>query len=126
MYFKLYMLCFNLYFNLCCKLFQFHVSIYVSIIYIGIKDIILFCNYRFVSSVGFAKCFTKSFTSVLEKIIIGLASWQLSIYTSLNFYRIEYSEAESKAKTKTQTYFSSYSSSWLQLYQNTFYKVSKC
>ena len=41
-----------------------YISIYVSIISIGIKGIILFHSYKFVSRVGF--------TSVSERIIIGL------------------------------------------------------
>ena len=57
-------------------MFQLHVSIYVSITSISIKGIILFHNYKFVSTVDF----TKGFTSVLRRIIIRLASWQLSIY----------------------------------------------
>ena len=56
-------------------MFQLHVSIYVSIISINIKGIILLYNSKFVSGIGF--------TSVLGRIIIGLASWQMSIYTSL-------------------------------------------
>ena len=56
-------------------MFQLHVSIYVSITSIRTKEIILFYNYKFVSSVGF----TKGFTSVLRRIIISLTSWQLSI-----------------------------------------------
>ena len=47
-------------------MFQLHVSIYVSIISIGAKEIILFYNYKFVSRVDF--------TSVLETIVIGLAA----------------------------------------------------
>ena len=70
-------------------MFQLHVSIYVSITSISTKGIILFYNYKFVSRVGF----TKGFTSVLRKIIISLASWQVSIYTSLNCHWIEQSEA---------------------------------
>jgi len=61
-------------------MFQLHVSIYVSITSISTKGIILFHNYKFVSRISF----TKGFTSVLRRIIIRLASWQLSIYSSLN------------------------------------------
>ena len=63
-------------------MFQLHVSISVSITSISIKGIILFHNYKFISRVGF----TKGFTSVLRRIIIRLVSWQLFIYTSLNFH----------------------------------------
>ena len=80
-------------------MFQLHVSIYVSIASISTKGIILFHNYKFVSRVGF----NKGFTSVLTRIIISLASWQLSIYTSLNFYYIEQSEAQSQANKNTHT-----------------------
>ena len=80
-------------------MFQLHVSIYVSITSISTKGMILFHNYKFVSTVGF----TKGFTSVLRKIIISLASWQLSIYTSLNFHEIEQSEAQSQANKNTHT-----------------------
>ena len=84
-------------------MFQLHVSIYVSITSISTKGIILFHNYKFVSRVDF----TKSFTSVLRRIIIGLASWQLSIYTSLNSHSIEQSEAQSQANKNTHTHYTS-------------------
>jgi len=80
-------------------MFQFHVSIYVSITSISTKGIILFYDYRFVSRVGF----TKGFTSVLRRIVISLASWQLSIYTSLNSHQIEQSEAQSQANKNKHT-----------------------
>jgi len=76
-------------------MFQLRVSAYVSISSINTKAIILFHNYRFVSSVGF----TKGFTSLLRRIIISLASWQLSIHSSLNCHYIKQSEAECKGKT---------------------------
>ena len=82
-------------------MFQLYVSIYVSITSISTKGIILFHNYKFISRIGF--------TSVLGRIIIGLASWQLSIYTSLNSHLIEQSEAQSQAK-KTNTLFKRYNS----------------
>ena len=62
--------------SVCWSIFQLHISIYVSITSISTKEIILFYNYKFISRVGF----TKGFTSVLRRIIISLASWQLSIY----------------------------------------------
>jgi len=76
---------------------QLHVSIYGLIISICTKGIILFYNYKFVLRVGF--------TSVLGRIIIGLASWQLSIYTSLNSHWIEQLEVQSQAN---QTYILHY------------------
>ena len=85
--FKLYFkLCFNFGFqsmfqSVFQSVFQLHVSIYILITSISTKGIILFCNYKFVSRVSF----TKGSTSVLRRIIISLASWQLSIY-SLNFH----------------------------------------
>jgi len=57
-------------------MFQLHVSSYVSITSIRTKEIILFDNYKSVSTVHF--------TSVLGRIIIGITAWQLSIYTNLN------------------------------------------
>ena len=80
-------------------MFQLHVSIYVSITSTSNKELILFHNYKFISRVGF----TKGFTSVLRRIIIGLASWQLSIYTSLNSHQIEQSEAQSQANKNKHT-----------------------
>ena len=74
-------------------MFQLYVSIYVSVTSISTKGIILFHNYKCVSRVGFAK----GFTSVLRRIIISLASWQLSIDSSLNCHYIEQSEAQSQA-----------------------------
>ena len=77
------LICVSIYVSICVlNLFQLHFSIYVSIISIDTKGIILFHNDKFVSRV----VFTKGFTSVLRGIIISLASWQLSIYISLNSY----------------------------------------
>ena len=94
--FKLdFKLCFNYVLNYVLNCVLNCVSLYVSIcilVYvstscfnlssISIKGIILSHNYKFISRVGF----TKGFTSVLRRIILSLASWQLSIYTSLNFH----------------------------------------
>ena len=85
-------------------MFQLHVSIYVSITSISTKGIILFDNYKFVSSIGF----TEGFASVLRRIIMSLASWQLSIYTSPNSHYIEQSEAESQANQKDTLYYLTY------------------
>ena len=57
-------------------MFQFDVSIYVSIITIdNTKGIILFYNYKFSSRIG---C-----TNILERIIIGLAYWQLLLVRTI-------------------------------------------
>ena len=93
-------------------MFQLHVSIYALITSISTKEIILFHNYKFVSRVGF----TNAFTSILRRIIISLASWQLSIYTSLNSHLIGQSEAQLQANTQ----FKEYLMGWFKSYCRTF------